>query len=143
MACAPASERRINQMIDLPMSARLPKTEQRYQDDKAAGRTVDLLDVPPIFKGNHKHFKIVENHYPYDAIFETHHMLVCKRRGGKPQNFTVEEKREFQAIMFSETYKYSCVIENFKARSVMDIWHIHLATYYTGRPEWLQQGAHA
>lgn len=119
------------------MSARLAATEQRYQDDKAAGRTISLLDEPAIFKGGYKHFKIIDNRYPYDGIFKTHHMLVCKRPGANPSNFTAEEQRELAAIEFAEFYKYSCVITNYRAKSITDIWHVHLANYLDERPAWL------
>lgn len=119
------------------MSCRLAATEQRYQDDKAAGRTLPLLEEPAIFKGNHTHFKIIENRYPYDAVFKTHHMLVAKRQGANPDNFTVEELREYKAIEFAEFFKYSCVITNYAAKSIKDVWHIHLGTYLDERPGWL------
>jgi hypothetical protein len=128
-------------LTDLPMSARLPQTERRYQDDKAAGRIISLIDERPIFKGNHTYFKIIENRYPYDAIFKLHHMLVCKRPGATHDNFTVEEKRELEAIRFAEFFKYGSVIENFKAKSISDIWHIHLVSYYDTRPSWLMLAA--
>lgn len=124
-------------MDELPMSARLAKTEQRYQNDKAAGRTINLLDERPIFKGGYTYFKIIDNRYPYDAILQTHHMLIANRPGANPDNFTVEEQREFKAIEFSEFYKYSFVQTNYKARSIADIWHIHLGIYLDVRPAWL------
>ena len=124
-------------MTALPMSARLAITEERYQEDKAAGHTINILDEPTIFKGGYKHFKLVENRYPYDAIFKTHHMLVAKRLGANEKNFTVEEQRELAAIEFAEFYKYSCVITNYKAKSIKDVWHIHLGIYHGERPEWL------
>lgn len=126
-------------MLDLPMSLRLPQTEKQYQEDKAANKTIRLIDEPAIFKGGRKYFKIIENRYPYDLVFETHHMIVCKREGAKPSNFTVEEKRELEAIMFAYAHQYSCVIENFAARSVVDIWHVHLGKYYKERPQWLRE----
>ena len=122
----------------LPMSCRLAKTEQRYQDDKKAGRTIGLLQEPAIYRGNHQHFKIIENRYPYDAVFKVHHMLVAKRPGANPDNFTPEELREYKAIEFAEFFKYSCVITNYKAKSIADIWHVHLGTYLDERPAYLQ-----
>lgn len=127
--------------MQLPMSARTAATEQRYQDDKANGRTIGIVHEPAMFKGGFKYFKIIENRYPYDAIFGTHHILVIRRQCANEADFTVEERRELQAIKFAEFYKYHTIMENYRAKSVSGVWHLHLCNYLPHRPVWLYSEA--
>lgn len=117
------------------MSPRLAATEQRYQDDKLAGRTVSLLDEPPL--QDFKYFKIIDNKYPYDAVARTHLMLTIKRQCQSTDDMTPEELQELNFIKRSEFGKYHSVIENYQAKSVTAIWHVHLVNYLDQRPEWL------
>jgi hypothetical protein len=122
-------------MTALPMSPRLAPTEQRYKNAKEGGQTISLLDETPI--KDFKYFKIIENSFPYDAIAKTHHMLVIKRECSTVSVMTQAEKDELEDIKISEFTNYHCIIENYQARSITAIWHVHLVDYLDNRPEWL------
>lgn len=122
-------------MTSLPMSPRLATTELEYLNDKINNKTISLLDENPL--KDYKYFKIIENSYPYDAIAKTHRMLVIKRECGTVDAMTPDELLELEEIKRSEFGNYDSIIENYQARSVTAIWHVHLVNYLDERPEWL------
>ncbi len=76
-----------------------------------------------------KHWFLVENDFPYDAIAKTHHILFPKRK--VPFNWECLNKKELEEFAkikkgyLSETYEV--LWENLpKGRSVKSILHIHL-----------------
>ncbi len=76
-----------------------------------------------------KHWVIVENDFPYDAIAKEHHMLVTKRE--VPCNFSLlndEEKEEFELLKRDYLQEnYEVLWENMPtAQSVSGHFHIHL-----------------
>lgn len=123
--------------MTLPMSLRLFKTEIQYQKDRQKGNTRDLLDEPILTQ--YKYFRLIDNRYPYDAIFQVHHMLIPNRLVGASDKFTREEKTELEELRKTLFTKYSTVIENYIARTNTALWHIHLGKYYNERQPWLNE----
>ena len=75
------------------------------------------------------HWKIVENKFPYDAIFSLHHMIVSKRIFVDMADATDAERAELEIILkdLATEAMYDGTLENFpKGRSKPKHYHIHL-----------------
>jgi len=75
---------------------------------------------------------IVENQYPYDAVAETHHMLVPRRHVKHEDSLTHNERKSLEIILKQldeETY-YDCVCRNFTVgQSHKPHLHYHLIVW--------------
>ena len=77
---------------------------------------------------------IVENRFPYDKVFITHHLLASKRHLRTYEELTNEEVSELKSIEYQVMNKqlgdYDVIIINIPARqSIPRHLHFHLATY--------------
>lgn len=122
-------------MPKLPMSARTDASEADYQAAKEAKNLQPLSQVPPIKEW--KHWKLIPNQFPYDGIFRRHNMLVPKRQFADRTQMRMTEWSELQGIYRDYIEKhYDLILENtHKKRSVMSLYHIHVANYYRTREE--------
>lgn len=114
----------------LPMSARLAESEQAYQDAKISGGTMPL-ELEPSMK-QWEHWRLIENRFPYDMIFKTHHMLLPKRANvGHRWELNDAEKQELELILKDFVYPgYHLWFENCPVRrSVLTLYHLHLGIY--------------
>lgn len=123
-------------MSDLPMSLRTRSGEETYQLAKANGGTVPL-ELAPSLK-IFKHWRLIDNNFPYRVAYKTHHMLLPRRAGVSERwDLNAEEKAEFEQLLKDFIYpEYDLWFENCpKRRSMNHIYHLHLATYYDNREE--------
>ncbi len=111
----------------LPVSLRKNTTEIFYQQSKLAKMTVPLHEEPHLRQW--KHWKIIDNAFPYDVAFSTHHLLLPKRV--VPENeLTGTERAELEKILEAVSDEYDCLLVNFISKqSVRNHFHVHLMTY--------------
>lgn len=121
--------------MSLPTSLRTDRGERYYQRAKKAGLTRPLEEEKVLL--NFKYWKVIENRFPYDSCFQTHHMLIPKRKFSRRFQMTDDELDELD--FFIDTYAeehYDIVFENMmKRRSIAGLFHLHLAKYYDTREE--------
>ena len=84
--------------VNLPMSLRTAAGELKYQDAKTAGNTVLLRDVKPILQWDH--WILINNDYPYDMCFKTHHMLIPRRNFSKRSEMNLDELEELDLFIW-------------------------------------------
>lgn len=85
-----------------------------------------------------EHWLIIKNNYPYDAVAETHDMLVPKRIFGSLDEATPAEREEYESILtlLTDEDDYDALQINFsKNRSVLRHFHIHLLVWKKINPE--------
>lgn len=107
--------------MQIPTSLRRTATEMRYQEDKLNGGTKPLLEEPAIKEW--EHWRLIDNRYPYDAVFSKHHMLV-------PLNGADFTSPELWGILGELENDYDFWFVNFAHRqSIKNLLHIHLVTH--------------
>lgn len=112
---------------ELPPSERTRATELRYQNDKLAGLTVNLLDEAVINQLS-PNWAIKQNRYPYDEAWEHSEMLVFSRACSWA-DLTKAERLELMELMPWLLTEYDAVKFNgVRLQSVRAIPHIHLLT---------------
>lgn len=109
----------------LPPSERTRKTEARYQADKLAGNTVNLLDEEAI-ESISPNWTRIANRYPYDASWRSSELLVFSRACAWT-DLTDEEKLELANVIPKLLEDNDAIKFNGVAlQSVRTIPHIHL-----------------
>lgn len=80
-----------------------------------------------------KYWALIDNKYPYSAVFKIHHMLIPKR--AVSQNMlNQDEKNELEDIFQQLDSVYDCRMVNFKHKQTKQThFHIHLLTYKDSR----------
>jgi diadenosine tetraphosphate (Ap4A) HIT family hydrolase len=113
----------------LPRTWRTEAMHQKYEQGRAedvGSDTCPLCEAPS--KSEFKHWRIVENIYPYDAVALVHDMLVTKRHISKDRELSEEEIAELYELkdtVLNETYTF--VMEALpKNKSVPGHYHLHL-----------------
>lgn len=104
-------------------------TEAKYDAVKASGamdNACALCDERETLAA-FKHWRIVENLFPYDAVAKTHHMIVSLRHA-PAEELTAEEKEEFEQIKQEYIHEhYEFFIEPTpKRRSIPAHAHFHM-----------------
>lgn len=124
-------------MPKLPISLRSGQSEAEYQQAKLDGNLKLLQDEDSIC--TFRHWKIIENRFPYDLPYRQCHMLVPKRTFAFRHEMTVEESNELYGIIYKELESsYHQIIENMSAsRSILSIFHLHLVLFKHDREEML------
>lgn len=119
----------------IPVTLRTQKSEEQYQRAKELGCLIPLHQEKRIH--DFKYWFIVENRFPYDMVFNTHHLLLPMRKVCNRSELNQEEKTELETILdYYVEPKYDLFFENTqKRRSVMSHYHIHLASYVNERNE--------
>lgn len=122
-------------MNPVPASLRKKASEEAYQNAKIIG-TLKPLSEEKILK-EWTHWKLIDNRFPYDSCFKTHHMLIPKREVAYRWQLEAEESKELDDIIFSYCNShYDMVFENMtKRRSVLALFHLHAASYFDNRDE--------
>jgi hypothetical protein len=119
--------------MSVPMSLRTPSMEERYQKAKLHHLVQPLSTITPIRCW--KHWKLIPNAYPYDAVFSKHHMLLPIRLFGQREEMNLNELVELHLIQQEIMADYDCFIENTpNKQSNRTHFHIHSASYYAERP---------
>lgn len=109
------------------MILRTPEGDRRYQEAKKSldPNICELCKKEPLKL--YKHWKIVENSFPYDLIAKVHHMIIPLRHI-KEDELTEEEVLELQNIkkdFINNEYNYSAETLG-RYRSLPNHYHIHL-----------------
>lgn len=72
------------------------------------------------------YWKIIDNHFPYDLIAKTHHMIVPLRHI-REQSLTAEEMAEYWKIKAGPLQEYDLIAEaTYKRKSIPEHFHMHL-----------------
>jgi hypothetical protein len=107
-------------------------SEARYQEARECDELRPLILEEPIVL--FKHWMLVENRFPYDMAFATHHLLLPKRVFANATDMYLTEHLELQHIKDEWAGGYDCIMENIgKTRSVKDHYHLHLLKYHPSR----------
>lgn len=119
----------------LPSSGRTVEGEYNYQRAKEMKKLKSLSSEPILVK--FAHWRIIENAYPYDMIFSTHHLLIPKRQFADRRDINENERRELQDIVFRYIEdNYDGVIDNTtKRRSIHVLYHLHLFKWHQNRTD--------
>ncbi|MFO0887111.1 MAG: hypothetical protein H6793_02020 [Candidatus Nomurabacteria bacterium] len=117
----------------LPVSLRTHKDEAKYLQAKQRGvARRPLYEETPIQIWNN--WMLIENQFPYNAVFDTHHMLVPRRGGVIKADLSKTERQELEDILDELSDIYDCYMVNYpKKQSIKSHYHIHLLTYKTDR----------
>lgn len=117
----------------LPVSMRKNAGEIFYQQSKKSGMTTPLHEEIRIREWTN--WAIIDNAFPYSAVFKVHHMLIPKRP--VPQSeLTTAEKLELEEILGDIGQEYDCYIVNFTSKqSIRNHYHIHLMIYKEKRSD--------
>lgn len=117
----------------LPVSLRKRTGEILYQQAKLAGVTKPLQHEPRLREW--EHWAIIDNAFPYDAVYKIHHMLIPKRVTTEAE-LTSSERQELQTILKSISSDYDCYTVNFQSKqSIRNHYHIHLMVHKDKRSE--------
>ncbi|MEK7081170.1 MAG: hypothetical protein AAB902_02170 [Patescibacteria group bacterium] len=108
---------------------RTKKTEQKYKKFIAEGFLADecnLCNKTKLIK-EFKHWKIVNNEFPWDRIAKINHMIIPKRHIIY-EELNKTEKKEFESIKSAYIEKeYELIAEvTERKKSIPDHFHIHL-----------------
>jgi diadenosine tetraphosphate (Ap4A) HIT family hydrolase len=113
----------------LPRTWRTEAMHQKYETGRKEvvnDGSCPLCRAP--IKYEFKHWKIIENIYPYDAVASLHDMLITKRHLSKDIELLEEEIAELYELketILNETYTF--VMEALpKNKSVPGHYHLHL-----------------
>lgn len=117
------------------VTLRRESSEEAYRKARDNGDLRPIADEQPIITFNH--WRIVDNRFPYDIAFKKHHLLIPKRKFAEHSEMTVSELSELNEIHSNYiAYEYDMMFENTpSARSVKDLYHIHLAKYVNTRKD--------
>lgn len=92
-----------------------------------------LIDEPQIKEW--EYWALINNDYPYDAVYRTSHMLIPKRVATK-KDLSKTELNELNQIIEELSDKYDCYLVNFaNKQSIKNHFHVHLLVYYDNRKD--------
>ncbi len=103
---------------------RTPEMIARYRAERDNSDTID--DLQTIHR-EFTYWRIIENKFPYDAVFKTHHLLLSKRHFSNLSAATPAELDEIQTIkaMLAEEQAYDGILENLSS-NISKPGHCHL-----------------
>lgn len=117
----------------LPASLRSPDGQRQYMINKEAGLMKRLIDEPQIKEW--EYWTLINNEYPYDAVYRTSHMLIPKRVVTK-KDLNKTELNELNQIIEELSDEYDCYLVNFaNKQSIKSHFHIHFLVYYDNRKD--------
>lgn len=125
----------IDTKMPVPMSLRTLVSEQQYQEAKRIGDIMPLTEEPSIHQW--EHWRLIANRFPYTVAFTTHRMLVPKRTLADLNELTLDEFKELLDILSGHVNdEYDLwFVNTHKRRSVLNQFHIHVATYVLDRKD--------
>ena len=121
------------QRTQLPVSLRTNVSEIFYKESVKLGRTKPLEQEPYLQEWST--WALIENSFPYDAVFKLHHMLIPKRVV-KEEDLNNQERSELTRILRELGSSYDCYMVNFTSKqSLRSHYHVHLMVYKDTREE--------
>lgn len=119
----------------LPMSLRTAASEYAYQMAQQKN-TVQKLHEKTSLK-EWRHWRLVDNDFPYTVAFTVHRMLLPKRKVADLTELSLEEFTELLSILAGEINdEYDLwFVNTHKRRSILSHFHIHVATYVPDRKD--------
>jgi len=91
---------------------------------KSHSKACYLCSAPSIKA--YKHWRIIENQFPYDEVATMNNMVVSLRHA-KEDDLTPDEKAEYQRIKADLHDEYDMIVENtHKQKSIPGHFHLHL-----------------
>lgn len=118
----------------LPVTLRKNETEMAYAAAKLSGELIPLSEEPSL--QTYAYWKIINNRFPYDAVYKFHDMLVPKRIFENRTSMSMAELSELHNILSVLEQQYDVIFENTPSkRSVRGLFHIHLACYVDSRDD--------
>ena len=105
---------------------RSPKTFERYlAKPKEDGCFICKAEAVE----EYKHWKIIWNDYPYDAVASRHYMLVPIKHVPTRSTVSQDARKELESIMaqLEDSKRYDSILENFHtARTNTEHFHFHI-----------------
>lgn len=81
-------------------------------------------------------WRIIDNRFPYDVAFQTHHLLLPVRVVANEGDLTFDEVVELADIKRWAQRNYDLLLENLsRGRSIKDHYHLHLLMYKDARED--------
>jgi len=117
------------------ISFRTKKTQAKYDKylkEKFDFRCICCLQDMKI--AEYKHWVLLKNKFPYDAVYKNHNMLVVKRHIKTLSEQTPEEQAEFNKIVDEkkDEAKHQLLMLNAEVRrTIPEHLHFHLVDYLT------------
>lgn len=121
---------------EIPMSLRTYGQEQRYQQDKLDGKTIQLKNEPSIWQG--LFWRMIRNRYWADVAFKQNdaNILLPKRVVSDWWKLYPWEMVELLIIFYKHRFDGSQITLNLgDTRSVPGHLHFHLNTFYDTRDD--------
>lgn len=113
-------------------SLRSEYTENRYQkflNDDTKGEGCIFCQKDLLIR-EFDNWVLLQNRYPYDAVFKVHHMLAPKRHVTSERGLTPQEAQEYRNILDELQDFYHCSWFNFPSRqTIPSHYHIHLLQF--------------
>ncbi len=118
---------------NLPISMRSSAMEQHYATSKMLGSLVPLHEEPAL--QSFRHWRIIDNRFPYDMLFGTCHMLLPIRVVPQHRSLTPEEVDELHEILdgYVEANYNAYFVSTMSKRSIGSHYHIHLLNFHPDR----------
>jgi diadenosine tetraphosphate (Ap4A) HIT family hydrolase len=118
----------------MTFTLRKQESEERYMQHKDSGLTKPL-ELEPSLK-QWTYWRLINNRYPYDSVFEVHHMLIPSRSVSSDRELTAAEKAELENILhnFVEQNYHIYFVNTRQRRSNHSMYHIHVARFLAERP---------
>lgn len=122
-------------MDSINVTLRTELLERRYQFAKKTNGTRPLSDIPAI--KTFIYWRIVPNDFPYNVAFKTHDLLIPNREYAGWKDLPRLAQAEFRWILDNYCQnRYDMIVENtHHRRTVHNLYHVHLLTYYDDRKE--------
>lgn len=115
-------------VVGVPNSMRTEAGERVYQQAKLDETLVPLYKETALERWDD--WILVENRFPYDLVFTTHHLLVPTRDFADRDGMMKSEQQSLSEILNYLQHQYDIVFENTpRQRSVKSLYHIHLAVW--------------
>lgn len=119
----------------LPVTFRSAAMQQHYTNALMLGSTLPLDQETSLME--FRHWRIIDNRFPYDMLFRRSHMLMPYRVAANRADLTPEEVDELHDIL--DGY----VNDNYDGYFVSSVWkrsntshyHVHLLDYVGDRSE--------
>ena len=127
----------VSDMVLVPTSARSMEAETSYQLAKEIGVLKPLDQEPRLIQ--YKHWYLIANRFPIRHDIWKCMTCLCPSGAATRHELTAAALVNYKEILDELSNQYDLVFENFAhRRSVLTLYHLHLARYYKTREEFKQ-----